>query len=500
MISSGDMVEVEAIVAECAQVLEGLGAGRVNSVAYDTAWVARLSHAYDGIGFDGALPWLRRHQHRDGSWGGDVIHFHDRYICTLTSAIALRDAGNGSADQERIDRALDFLWREHLRLRLDAHETIGFSVLAVSLVEEARSLGLRVPPTPYVDTNAIDRKLSILQRSPHLWRNSTMSFSLEAVRARFPETPDFLETNGSVGTSPAATASLLLRSQGISQLAMDYLNAVVNEDGGIPNVSPIDTFETAWSLNYLRHTGVISPSDPPVRRALDMLWSRWSDQHGMSFSSYYSVPNLDDTAVSYSVLRWGGYPASTNAFAEFEELDHFRCFSGEIDHSVSAALRLIDALKVDTSHPFHDRWMAKALGMLPRAEDSGITWFDKWHASPYYLLCNAVQVLRGITDDLLAAQVQWIISTQNFDGGWGYYGDSTLEETAYSLLALINWDEYAQRIDPNRIRAALEYLRTNYQSRNFTPLWLGKCLYTPELVVRSIIIAALYRGSIWLQS
>jgi len=43
---------------------------------------------------------------------------------------------------------IEFLWREHLRLRQDAHETIGFSVLAVSLIEEARLLGLDVRATP----------------------------------------------------------------------------------------------------------------------------------------------------------------------------------------------------------------------------------------------------------------------------------------------------------------------------------------------------------------
>ncbi len=491
-----DMKQAE-ITTELEQIIAVLGEGRVHSVSYDTAWVARLNMIYDGIGFENALPWLRQHQHEDGSWGGDVLHYHDRFICTLVSSIALQIAGKGAQDEARVQGGLEFLWREYPNLRRDAHDTIGFPVLAVSLIEEARLLGLDVPRNPYCDTVIIGKKLAILEKSPHLWRNSTMSFSLEALRACFPNNPDFLESNGSVGTSPAATASLLLRSQGVSETAMDYLVSIINADGGAPNVSPIDTFEMAWSLNYLRHAGAISPDDPSVQRVLNWLWTAWSNQNGMSFSSYYSVPNLDDTAVSYSVLRWGGYPVQTGIFETFEEEDHFRCFVGEADPSISAALRLVDALKMDYNHPLCEGWMNKVLGMLQRAHDRGEMWFDKWHASPYYLLCNSVQALRGVADDLVMEQLRWVQASQNEDGGWGYYGVSTLEETAYALLALFNWDEYGERINPDYINAGVHYLQTHYSLSNLTPLWLGKCLYTPELVVRSIITAALYRYSVW---
>ena len=103
--------------------------------------------------------------------------------------------------------------------------------------------------------------------------------------------------------------------------------------------------KAAWSLNYLRHAGAVSPDQPEVRQVLDKLWAAWSPKKGMGFSSYYSVTDLDDTAVGYAVLRWGGYPVNTDIFAQFEEEDHFRCFPGEVDPSISATLRLVDALK-----------------------------------------------------------------------------------------------------------------------------------------------------------
>lgn len=499
LINDGSVIGRSEIAFELENILAVLGKGRVNSVAYDTAWVARLDDMYSDAGFGEALPWLRRQQHADGSWGGDVLHYHDRFICTLASAIALQMMGRGASDMSRVERAVDFLWREHLRLRLDAHETIGFPVLALSLIEEAHLLGLDVPHNVYKDADAIDRKLSILQHSPHLWRNSTMSFSLEAIRALFPDSPDFLETNGSVGTSPAATAALLLRSEHISEDALDYLAATVLADGGAPNVAPIDTFEIAWGLNFLRNVGAISPDEPAVRRALNALWSAWSPEKGMGFSSFYSISDLDDTAVGYSVLRWGGYPVDTNIFAQFEEEDHFRCFPHEIDPSISAALRLVGALKMDDGHPKHDAWMHKVLGMLRRSYSAGAMWFDKWHASPYYPLLLSVHALRGLADDIVSAQIRLVLASQHQDGGWGFYGYSTPEETAYALLALLYWDESVNRngrVDAGRIRAGAAYL-TEHFGNTLTPLWLGKCLYTPEFVVRSVIVAAIHRYHVW---
>lgn len=496
MINDSSVIGASEIAYELEQILGVLGEGRVNSVAYDTAWVARLHDTYSGAGFDQSLSWLRSRQHLDGSWGGDILHYHDRFISTLSAAITFHLKGRGAADAERVDRAVDFLWREQLRLRLDAHETIGFPVLALSLIEEAHLLGLDVPHNVYKDTETIDKKLSILQHSPHMWRNSTMSFSLEAIRTLFPNNPDFLEGNGSVGTSPAATAALLLRSEGISEDALDYLAGTMMEDGGAPNVSPIDTFEIGWGLNFLRNVGAISPDDAPVRLALGKLRDAWSSERGMGFSSYYSVRDLDDTAVGFSVLRWGGYSVDTGIFAQFEEEDHFRCFPHEIDPSVSATLRLIDALKTDTGHPHYEAWMHKALSMLRRAFSGGAMWFDKWHASPFYPLCLSVHALRGLADDMVSAQIRWVLASQREDGGWGFYGHSTPEETAYAMLALLYWDADEGRTEPSRIRAGATYL-THHFNDTLTPLWLGKCLYTPENVVRALIVAALHRYHLW---
>ena len=484
----------EAINSAIEQLLGQLGQGQVDSVAYDTAWVARLAPLFPGKGFDEALPWLLRNQHEDGSWGAEVLYHHDRFICTLVAVISLRCLGQ---DERAIRRAEEYLWRNYTQLLHDPIETIGFSVLAISLIEEARILGLDIPTTPLCDAVTIERKLQILRDTPNLWRKHTMSFSMESIRACFPHQADFLEANGSIGTSPAATDSFLLRSPLVESAAIDYLKSTMQPDGGAPNVAPIDTFEAAWALNYLRVAGAISPEQPGVKRVLDWLWKVWSAEHGMGFSSFYSLPNLDDTAVSFAVLRWGGYPVNADVFGTYEEADHFRCFPGEIDPSLSAHLRMLSALQLVPEYPEYEPWLVKTLVMLEKRNANGTFRFDKWHASPYYLSCIAVQTLCDIADSLIVSHIRWLEATQHDDGGWGYYGWSTPEETAYALLALLHRNNCSDTVDASAINAAGEYLYQHINDDKFTSLWIGKCLYTPANVVRAVVLAALNKYSQW---
>lgn len=486
-------VKYEQIGAEIGDVLRLLGRGYIDSAAYDTGWVARLAPMLPE--FEASPEWLRRHQHPDGSWGGDILHYHDRFICTLNAAIALKTLGNRQ-DEPRIRKAEQFLWREYTRLPLDAHETIAFPVLTLSLLEEARLLGMDVPYNPQIDAVVVEKKLAVLQEDPALWRLSTMSFSLEAVRAAFPDQPDFLEVNGSVGTSPAATAALLLRSQSPHDGALAYLRSVVHPDGGVPDVSPIDTFEVAWGLNYLRMVDAIYPDDPEVASGLEFLWSVWSDR-GIGFSSCYSVYDLDDTAACYAVLRWGGYPVSADVFAQFEEETHFRCFPKEADPSLSAQVRLVSALRMTPEYPYAEAWIEKVLAMLRHKDRNGDFLFDKWHSSPYYLTCITVEALTGLADDLVLPRIKWLLANQRNDGGWGYYGMSTPEETAYALMALLWWDRHVREVEPMHIEAGWKYLSTHYNTQYLTPLWLGKCLYTPTYVVRAALLAAVYAYLQW---
>ncbi len=479
----------------------GWGTSTMDSSAYDTAWVARLAPHFEGGDFDNALPWLRHHQHTDGSWGAGVMHYHDRIISTLSAIIALRDVGQGQEDEQRIRQAESFLWRENDRLRYDANDTGGFPLLVVWLVDEAAKRGLDVPPNLSRNVDQIEKKLKMLGSNPKLWRYTTVALSLEAMSDYMTAPPDFMENNGSVGVSPAATAATMLSLKWASPESLDYLRGAVRQqgDGGVPFVTPMDIFETSWALNHFRLSGVVSPDHPDVRRSLEWLWQNWSAQRGVGFSSYFSVPDLDDTAVTFSVLRWGGYPVDADVFAPFEQETHFECWPGEADPSLSVHIRTLAALHMQPDHPRAAEWSHKIRTVLGShdLDGNGYFWFDKWHISPYYLTSTTIWSLSGVMNDLLPSRLNWILKTQQADGGWGYYQRSTAEETAYCLSALLFWDRYIERVDSTCIEAAASYLIEHMDDTNFPALWIGKCLYMPRSVVQAAILSALHSYALY---
>ena len=138
-------LDIDFLNDEIAGLLLDLGVGKVEGVAYDTAWCGRLHAYYPGLGFDACLEWLRENQHEDGSWGASFVHHHDRFISTLAAVVALQEAGNDPKDSERIRRGERALWHHVGKLQDDDSDTVGFPILSAALAEDALGLGLDVP-------------------------------------------------------------------------------------------------------------------------------------------------------------------------------------------------------------------------------------------------------------------------------------------------------------------------------------------------------------------
>lgn len=488
-------------------LLASLGEGKsyTSSTAYDTAWTAQLVPHFPQSGFESSLTWLRSHQHPDGSWGANILHYHDRIISTLSAVIALAKIGD-PADKTRIDAGTRFLWHNVDRLRYDADDTIGFPLLIAALITEGLAVDLDIPRHIAANIDVVKKKLSMITAQPADLRYTTLAYSLEAIMDYLPhgERFDFTAPGFNVGTSPSATAASLLNPNTFVQGSLDYLQQIVRQqaDGGTPTVDPIDVFECAWTLNNLRAAGAVSPDDPQVRPLLDFLYRVWNPQCGLTYSSCFRVTDLDDTAEAFMVLRWGGYDVSADVFSSYEEENHFRCFYGEANPSLSANIRLLGALQMHRDHPQFEKWSNKIVRMLMTHDREGYFWFDKWHISPYYPTTYAIPILHmmGVQplgasmlgDDKLARRVKWLLKTQQRDGGWGYYGSSTAEETAYSLQALVYWHTQVERMDLVPLHTAAAFLRKCGPLEHQPALWIGKGLYTPYKVVSSAVLMALH--------
>lgn len=498
MITSNPTVEAHSIVSEIQTLISQLGQGKTQATAYDTAWGARLAAHYPEAGFEASVEWLRRHQNEDGSWGGKLTHYHDRFISTLAAIVALKEVGRHPRDKRRIQRGENALWKLIGQLGRDDSDTVGFPILSTALVNEANALGLDVPNAPTRYAAAYRKKVDTLLHQPERnWHSTTLTFSFEALRKGARYDDPILGPNGSVGASLSATAAYLLQRPHDDALAFVRETLATENTGALPAIRPIDIFEIVWSLHYLQASGAVEPDDPQVRPLLDFLWSVWSPELGVGHSSQWGMTDIDDTAACYSVLIWGGYPVNGDGFNSFEQDDYFYCYPWETNPSLSAHVRLLAALRLKDEDARTAARIKKAVTFLYRSDENGSFWWDKWHASPYYVMSFALGALHGLADDLAYSRFKWVLRTQNDDGGWGYLGQSTAEETAYCLSTLLDWDRSAFHVDPNRLDAAASFLFTHVSDEAYVPLWIGKSLYTPYYPVKAAILGALFDYTQW---
>lgn len=475
--------------SEILRLLGEIDEGEITSSAYDTAWVARLAPRGESVGLR-ALEWLRQHQLDDGTWGAWAPrYYNDRLVCTLAAAIALV-VNNDPQDAGRIQRAKDALVSVIGDLRHEMTlETVGFELIAPTLFLEAERLGI-VQKKDYAEMPKLhamrEKKLSRLPGGV-INRNVTFAHSAEMAgtdEIDLLDVPHLQLPNGSIGNSPAATAYFLLYIRPDDQRALDYLNRVMQPDGSVPNVIPFDLFERLW---VLWHLALITDLDPEIIEAcqphFDFIQKCWTPGQGLGISVDY-VKDGDDSAVAYDVLvRFGGYP-DVEAVLSYEEREYFRCFSLEANPSISTNIHILNALRT-AGLPPHYPSVQKIKTFLHGAA----FWFDKWHVSPYYTTGHGIIAAAGYLDSLVEDAVSWFIDTQNEDGSWGYFMP-TAEETAYALQALVCWQRAGHPVPPDTLKRGADWLESRIDPP-YPPLYIGKCLYTPVLVVRATILSAL---------
>jgi len=467
----------------------GIGrSGEMSPTVYDTAWMARIPAEYNSTepAFPKALKWVEQSQHSDGSWGGEIEYAHDRIISTLSAILALNEWQDERAT-ETIERGLEYIWQSVDGLE-DEYETIGFEVIAPTMLEKCQTLGFNLPYSAFERYDLMrEEKLAKIPSDMYCSKDTPLAFSLEfmgdSLEIQASEFP--LEHNGSVAMSPSATAYLLTKDSGNAK-ARRYIDQMARVyDDKAPQVFSFDTFETSWCLwnlllgesDAIYQTEQVAGHIQDLEKALD-------HKNGAGFDSEYSVLDADETAIVFRVLRQAGLEPDVDCIRQFERDDYFVCYLAERNPSTSANIHVLEALKgIDEIDK------TKIVDWLRSEQRDGGYWKDKWHASPYYATGHAVIALIGTDDELAKSAVEWVLSTQRPDGGWGYYDDSTAEETAYCLQALCIYARDVEPIDPSvfvRGRKRLLECMTEMPA-----LWIGKCLYTPVKVVESVICSAL---------
>lgn len=487
------------VASEIKDLIQKIGPGRMSSTAYDTAWAARLD-SIDSELSNNALAWLCEHQLPDGSWGAaEPFYYHDRVISTLAAMIAITHRGRRAQDKAQVERGLEALDRittgATAGLATDPNgATVGFEMIAPTLVTEAEELGIIKQQGDRIlgRLRKIRRiKLAKLQNRK-INRFITPAFSAEMAGDdghHLLDIENLQEEDGSVAHSPSATAYFLQKFKPGDKKALGYLKHWAEPEGGIPDFAPIDIFEVAWSLWNFGLLPNFNRLSPYLKPKLDLLQHAWEPQKGIGTASKCTIKDSDDSSIVFEVLLAYGCQADLEAILGYEEAAYFRCFSFEANPSISANIHVLGALKQAGLTSSHSS-VKKILTFLKQTARESAFWYDKWHSSPYYATSHALIAAVTYDNELCERAATWILKNQRPDGAWGYFNFPTAEETAYCIQALKVWQQHGGKLPKGRLELA-SYWLMKHLNDPYPPLWIGKALYSPTLVVRSTILSAL---------
>jgi halimadienyl-diphosphate synthase len=483
--------------AEARELVRNLG-GRLGPSPYDIAWMARVPADGGGaVRWPDLVDWLIEHQWSDGSWGGAIRYYHDRFLCTLAAMIALKEHGQSRTAEEAIERGERYIWHNLHRLRHDPKELVGFELIFPTLLTQARALGLNVPTNTCGYGRVRAEKLRLLPEELLYSRDTSTAFSLEFLDVKAD--PDRLcrlqGPNGSVANSPAATAYLVLQAGG-SRRALEYLEEAKALPKGVPAFYPFRTFETAWVLEHLAFGGL--PLDTLVEPSI------WEDlraslsEEGVSMDPAFDIKDGDTTAVTLHVLALGGQMVDPMILHHFEKPGGrtFCTLHFERNASASTNAHALGALSLMPDYSHRQEVWDKVVAQLLADRVFDTYWVDKWHASPYYATSHVLITLISAQEPSLTdclSSIEWLLHTQRDDGSWGCFDEGTAEETAYALLALLHCHRQVSAVDAEVLKRGVSYLclSIDLEAGAYPELWIAKSLYAPESIVRAAILAAI---------
>jgi hypothetical protein len=382
-----------------------------------------------------------------------------------------------------------------------AHLPVAVEWILPRLADEAAALGLLPPMPAYDGLRALGAK-----RRERLARRSgaasgTASHSWEAWGSA--SDPALIDRTGGIGHSPAA-ASAWAALAGPDVDARDiagverYLQAAADATGvGIagvfPVVWPITRFEQAFGLYGLAVTGGLRM--PAIRAAAEPIVGALADRlaaGGVGMSDAFHMDG-DTSAAAWTVVRAGGATPPLHLLEPYMQHGAFTAYPGELQASLSVACRLLHASGADAAASRHGiTWLRSqqcADGRWPA---------DKWNASWLYSAWHALLACQGRASDpdvpaLVCTTLRAIREAQHANGGWGPTSASRGPDTVFAIFALLaacSFPGLADQVQASLRRAAL-WLSQAVEENAWSLTWVGKELYAPVRVDRTLAYSAL---------
>ena len=470
---------------------------KISSAAYDTAWVARVTDQGGKSLFPECIQWLLENQKPDGSWGGQILSYHDRIISTLSALVALKEIGRGRYN-DYIQRGEKYIWENVKNLEHDHCRFISSELLFPSLMRQAASAGLNLPYHTKIYEREYQAKLSKVEKSQWYSPVTPLSYSLEFLGEEVDMRclANVLLPNGSVAASPAATAFFLNHIK--DERAFEYLKKVLTAtgNGSVMTVYPIEVFEYSWTIYNLMLAGLYFDWYAEICN----YFLNHMESSGFGWSTESPIHDADGTAMVLRVLYDMGFPVDVRILERYNTGDYYVTYGDELDFSISTNIHVLNFIGNCPVFSEKEEIIENLIQFLKREIHPAGFWIDKWHASAFYPTCHAVLALCEIEPSLAEKAVSWILKSQNENGTWGE-NNGTLEETAYTAQSLLCYHQEVEHINIDSISKALSCFGHDILPllNTLPELWVGKVLYYPRNVVLSAILSAsiMHNTAIW---
>ena len=462
---------------------------------YDTAYLSLIKDFNNKPIFSNSLNFILKSMNKNYSWGNQEI-LSDTILSTLASIYALQNShlADNLQIQKSITGAIEFVYDKYPFISRESYFTAGFEFLVPNLIQKT-GLYLENHPVTKSFEQHQKKKLSMLPLEIIEHQKTPMLFALESLD-EFSITTNldqFIESNGSIATSPSTTAWYINHNQKSDKLAemMTYLSSVYNaKEGSVPSFADYSLMNIPFVLYPLLKASIIIPQ---TQKMLFYVLQHWNNK-GVGHSAYFPLTDADDTALNLLLLNKFNVLSNEDkhydAIKHYYKGDYFVTYPWEIGASNMVNLHVLD-LYLESSHTDPNRYniIDQLISFINKqiTSTAGIGG-DKYHYSPYCQNAHAILALAKYYPDISRKLIDWFISNQDENGLWGSHGPN-IEETAYAVMSLCYYHLYTENIDLNILFKAIEYLMT---SKDRHPdLWLSKVAYTPIETVQAHILAAL---------
>ncbi|CAG8532345.1 4265_t:CDS:2 [Cetraspora pellucida] len=455
-----------------------IGYGDISMSTYDTAWVAmipnkvykELKSSKDfSLAFPQCFIWLFDNQDDNGSWTGNGAGSIAPGLAGLL-ALGLFKSHSGEYFETKLndlgltieqfttifEKATKFLQNTLNEWNIDDLDMTGFELTVPYHLSALTQLETPVVfnfPEKQRLLRENERKLNLISLEAILTlaknrQPMTLTHSIEAFCEKIDfsliQNEGFQAINGSYGSSPAATASVLLHAPKWDYKAFEFLKKTISQcpsyaksHGLVPTLSDIGIFETTWVMHSIGELCLNIRANKNVNFEEQSIIELFSKN--LTFIKYLSALNkiqggtlrwvswdnripadVDDSVVSNWLIKQFD-PVSTIDLdvitKTFYNGKYFKSFPSEKTFSVSCNVHAVDLLVSEYQRVQSKKKMITILAVDKNGDTKKVNleeviltvikfivsqrkkdglWLDKWNKSPAYTAFKANNLLLSL--------------------------------------------------------------------------------------------------------